>query len=351
MKAKQVLPVEVVFTPRWWHKHAKINFDEDYFFDPKRRVHDEMIMRHYLYKRFKIKGLGDEYLTKKPIIGPVQLAAGFIIPQLFGCEIKFHLDGSPDVIPLNLTNEQVLSLKTLDIYNTYPMNKMINMMDVLEKEFGYIEGDIDWNGVLNHGLDLRGQQLFIDMMDDSPLVTVLFNKIYETMIEFVSYIMERTGTTSTAVNRQTINFDKPVTLHSNCAVQMISNEMYEKHLLQYDQKLANLYKPYGIHHCGDNMENVIKGYQKVKDATFFDVGYGSDIAMCRKYLPDAFLNLRLSPVKILTCSPKEVKEDIIRLVKDNGGIHNAGICCINMDENTKDENIAMIYETANELRK
>ncbi|MBN2852662.1 MAG: hypothetical protein JXQ23_08005 [Clostridia bacterium] len=344
------LPVEIVFNPKWWHENAGINFDENFFFDAERRVDDEMKMRNYLYERFHIEGLGEKERIKKPVIGPVHLAAGYIIPQLFGCKIVYHIDGPPDVIPLNLSDDEIMHLIVPDLKNASPVNRLITMMDTLEKEYGYLEGDIDWSGVLNHALDIRGHQIFMDMYDDSKIAGHLFDILYETVLEFTEYMLSRTGSTSISVNPQTRNFRKKINLHSNCSVAMISNDMYEKNLLKYDILLSEHLQPYGIHHCGDNMEKVAKGYAKIPDVSFFDVGYGSDVKECRKYLPDAFFNLRLSPVKMLHCSSEQVRDDIIYLLEQNGGVKNAGLCCINMDFNTPDENIRMIYETADNLR-
>ncbi|MCD6323105.1 MAG: hypothetical protein J7L77_08785 [Clostridiales bacterium] len=351
MKVNRLLPVEVVFTPNWWHKNLGIKFDRSFFFDSKRRIEEELKMRNYLYERFHLGEIGDAEKKERPVAGPVHLTAGFIIPQMFGCQVNFHDSEPPDVIPLNLNDEDILKLQKPDILNTYPMNELIKMMDELEDQYGYVEGDFDWNGVLNHALDIRGQQVLIDMYEESPILKHLFNVIYETMIDFTKYIISRTGTTSIAVNRQMRNFSPSVNLHSNCSVTMISNEMYEKYLLEYDIKLSKELPPYGIHHCGNNMEVVAPGYKKVENAVLFDVGAGSDIVACRNHLPDAFFNLRLDPVKLLTYSKEEVRKDIINMVNASGDIEKSGICCINIDSGTKDENILEIYKTVQELRK
>lgn len=351
MNANKLIPVEIIFNPKWWHENLGINFDEDFFYNPIRRVEDELKMRNYLSERFEINELGDKNKTRKPVIGPVHLAAGYIIPQLFGCEIKYNIDGPPDIKTLNISDSEVLKLKVPDLSNSIKLDKLFKMIDILEKEYGYVEGDIDWSGVLNHALDIRGQQIFMDMFDNSKISKHIFEIVCETIIDFASYIKKRTGSSSISVNPQTKNFTPKINLHSNCSVAMISNEMYEKHLLEYDVILSKKLQPYGIHHCGDNMQNVIKGYSKIPNVSFFDIGFGSDISKCRKLLKNSFFNLRLSPVKILKCKKEEVRNDIIRMVEHNGSIENVGICCINMDYKTPDENINAIYETVYELRK
>ena len=131
---------------------------------------------------------------------------------------------------------------------------------------------------------------------------------------------------------------------------MISNETYETFLLPHEIELSKHMQPYGIHHCGDNMHRVAEGYSKVREACFFDVGWGADIAWCRKLIPEAFFNIRLSPVRIMTCTPEEVRDDLTMLLDQAGDLSNVGICCINMDHGTPDENVAAIFETVEKYR-
>ena len=67
-------------------------------------------------------------------------------------------------------------------------------------------------------------------------------------------------------------------------------------------------------------------------------------------MPDAFLNLRYDPVKILTATPEEVKKDVVRMLKDAGDLEKVGFCCINMGWDVPDENIVSIYSTVEEYR-
>jgi hypothetical protein len=350
MPIEKLLPAEAVFTPLWWNKNCGITFDRDFFFDPHCRVDRELSMRKYLYERFGDLGLGEKGDIKRPVIGPVHLAAGFITSQLMGCEIRYNENGPPDVLPANMSDKETMCLKIPDLMHAGPFNDLIAMMDMLETEYGYLEGDIDWNGVQNIALDLRGPQLFIDYYENNEIISHLFDVISQTLINTVRYIRGRTGSSSTAVNPSVRHFKPPVNLHSNCSVTMISNKMYEDFLMKYDDLLSENLQPYGIHHCGNNMEIVAEGYAKVRNVSFFDVGWGSDVKICRQYLPDAFFNLRLSPVKLLSCDEKDVEEDVVRIVGENGGIKNAGICCINIDYGTPDKNVRRIFDTAVSLR-
>ena len=151
-----------------------------------------------------------------------------------------------------------------------------------------------------------GQNIYYAYYDDPGAVHRIYDKMNRNVIAILNQVRTETGTTSISVNRTIESVEPSINLQSNCSVQMISNEMYEEFLLPHEIELSKHLQPYGIHHCGDNMHNVAEGYSKVKEACFFDVGWGADIAYCREKIPDAFFNIRISPVKIKDCSPEEV---------------------------------------------
>ena len=138
-------------------------------------------------------------------------------------------------------------------------------------------------------------------------------------------------------------FDPRLFLHANCSVQMISPRSYRQVHLPVEQRMATRIQPYGLHHCGDNLHRIASIYAELP-AVFFDVGWGSDLAQCREALPDAFLNLRLSPVRMLRCTPGEIAKDTEKLLLAAGSLGQAGVCCINMDYGTPDDNIWAMFE-------
>jgi hypothetical protein len=113
--------------------------------------------------------------------------------------------------------------------------------------------------------------------------------------------------------------------------------------------MAERIQPYGIHHCGDNLHRIAPVYAELP-AVFFDVGWGSDVARCREALPDAFLNLRLNPVRMLQGTPREIAEDTEALLLAAGPLAQAGVCCINMDDGTPDDNIQAMFEIVQRYR-
>ena len=96
-----LLPVDIVLHPSWWHAHAGITFDEDFFYHPTKRVESERRMESVMYERFGGHGLGTDSDRNLPVIGAVHNAAGYLLSEMLGCEIRYSADAAPDVVPAN----------------------------------------------------------------------------------------------------------------------------------------------------------------------------------------------------------------------------------------------------------
>lgn len=349
--SKQFLPVEIVFHPNWWNKNYEIDFGWNYFFDPDTRVSAEQKMSEILYQKFGQFGYSNAHPQPEPVIGPIHLAAGFMISAIWGCEIVYYPDASPQVTARNMPIEQLDAMPEPDPMRCKEFAALVRQIEVLKQRFGHVKGDIGWHSLQNLALDLVGENLFLAYYDRPDMVRRIYQKLNRCVINIVNFIRKQTETSSLSVNRSIINVEPSINLNSNCSIQMISNEQYEYFILPHEIELSKNLQPYGVHHCGNNMHTVAEGYSKISDCCFFDVGWGADVAYCRKLLPDAFFNIRLSPVKIKECTPQQVKNDIEKLFKDVGDLSKVGLCCINMDYGTPDENVASVFETVEKYRK
>ncbi|HEX9971935.1 MAG TPA: uroporphyrinogen decarboxylase family protein [bacterium] len=350
MKQSEVLPVAIVFHPNWWHKNYGIKFDKSFFFDPEVRVENDRLMRQYLFERFSDLGLGEQYAKSRPVVGGVLLAAGYILSGILGCEIRYFDEAPPEVIPANLTDDQIRELQPPDICQTSIIRDLLQLFDSLERRFGYLEGDINWEGVQNVALNLRGQQFLLDYYMNPDLAKELLDTVFNTIIQFLELIKSKTGTTSISVNRIVHQVDPGMYLHSNCTLTMISANTYRDFLLPYDQMLAERFQPYGIHYCGNDMHKMRNEFAKLEKVSFFDIGWGSDVKLCREALPDKFFSLRLSPERMKSKSAEEIEKDIEDLLQNATPLHKVGLCCINMDYGTPDENVRKIFEVAKRYR-
>jgi hypothetical protein len=139
-------------------------------------------------------------------------------------------------------------------------------------------------------------------------------------------------------------------LHSQCSHTMISSEDYERYLMKYDMEWAKINRPFGIHYCGNDPHRYAESFAKLPALDFLDVGWGGDLKILRKHLPNTFLNIRLDPVTLNNYSEKELESTIVRLVNESGNPHLTGVCCINMDDKVEDSKINTIFQTVDNLR-
>lgn len=340
------VPVEIVFAPNWWFQNYGISFDESFYFDRAARIRNDVVMRRAMWERF---GLGERDPRPRPVAGPAFVAGGFVVPALLGVEYRFAPNRAPCAIPRERSRDEIFALRVPDIFAAWPMRRLIEDMDALEAEFGSVMGDFDTDGILVTAVHLRGSRFFMDMVEDEELTRHLFSVAAETTVRVAEYVRSRTGTSSVSVNRSILNADPCIHLHSNCSVQMISPRLYERVMLPFERRVAASLRPYGIHHCGGNLHLFAKAYASL-EPVFCDVGWGSEVARCRRDLPGVFLNLRLSPVRMLQESAETIRRDTGELLAAAGSARDVGVCCINMDFGTPDENVLAMIETARAFR-
>ncbi len=342
------LPVEVVFHPSWWFKHEKITFDEDFFFHPVKRVEVERKMEQVLYDHFGKYGLGENRDKNLPVVGAVHNAAGYLLSGMMGCKLEFHEATPPEVIA---ADKEELTIDSEKIFQSVYFKRFEQLCGSLKAKYGYLTGDVGWSGVLNTALDLRGQMIFMDMFDKPDAVKDYFQKIAEVTERFAKGIEKETSTSSIAVNRTVRHIPKPVFLHSECSVTMISGEQYDEFILPIDLKWCRKNRPYGIHFCGNDPHRFATNFAKLPHLDFLDVGWGGAIKILRQHLPNTFLNIRLSPVEIVKQTPEQIRTVISNLVMDSGNPYLTGVCCINMDDQVSYAQVDAIFETIFELRK
>lgn len=348
MKASRNLPVDIILAPEWWNKNTGITFDRDFFFHPLKRVESEQKMEKILYERWGGYGLGADKDTARPEIGAVHLAAGYFLSEIMGCKVEYSEDHPPAV---NCNNREDLKVDVEGAFKTKVYKDFEVLCDALKVKYGYLTGDVNWGGILNIALDICGQQLFLDMAMEGKKVQVLFDDIHSVISKFVTYVERETKTTSISVNRVARFYEKPLLLHSQCSHTMISSEDYERYLMKYDMKWAEKNRPYGIHYCGNDPHRYAESFAKLPALDFLDVGWGGDVKILRKHLPNTFLNIRLDPVTINDCTDNELEETITRLVEDSDNPYLTGICCINMDDKTEDSKIDTIFRTIGNIKK
>ena len=348
-----ILPVEIVFHPSWWHRHAGICFDRDFFYDPRRRVADERQMEQVLYDRFGQWGLGADRDKDLPQIGAVHNAAGYLLSEMLGCEIVYADDAAPQVLCAHRDDFELP-----DAFQSEAFHRLETLFDALQSKYGYLCGDINWSGVLNLAMDLKGENVLLDMMLNPEECRAYFDGIASVVERFFSYIQQRTGSNSVSVNRLVRHLPQPVFLHSECSHTMISEDDYRAFLMPYDLRWSRQYRPFGIHYCGKDPHRYAQAFAELPHLDFLDLGWGGDVAALRRALPDTFLNIRLSPVELNSYTDAQLESIVVDLVRQSAGQPGpgnkaclTGVCCINMDADVDDARIHTLLRTVESLRR
>ncbi len=329
--------VDITFHPSWWYKHTGVEFDEKFFFDADYRLEADVKMRRKLFEYFGEFGIGEEDPKPRPILFSDLIACGFLYSQMMGCQVIFQKDNAPQVVAANLSEDAVENLIAPNLDENPLWQNVQSQIDRFVREFGYVESAINLMGVKNIALDLRGEELFYDYFDDPELMHHLYSVVTEHLLDVGKRLYAVTDLVSGGVTSIIKQVVPNVYLTSNCTVTMISNAQYEEHVLPYDTRLAEAFPCYGIHHCGNNMENVIEGYLKVPNLKFLEIGAGSNLEKIAQAVGDRDIIscIRYSPVAMQSDSLEQMQAKTQAAIDAFGGDEKLCFSCVGID-NTVD---------------
>ncbi|MBE7557410.1 hypothetical protein HS125_00035 [bacterium] len=341
-------PAGITFHPKWWHTNFGTNFNKPFYYDPKFRIEQDMTMRRQLWEKFGDLGIGEKHPEPQPIIGSKFTAMGWMIAATLGAQIRYLDDAPPWPICAEWDDDYADHVKVPDITTAPFMSDVLRQMDWLEKEYGYIDGDINLQGVLNVAIETRGQMIFIDMIEHPERAHHIFDVIADTIIACAGAIRERSRSTSIGVTTMAMlydrvsGFERGVTVVSNCTVEMISNEHYEEFILPYDTRISETLRPFGVHHCGFNLDHVTKGYSKIPNLDFIEIGYGSGLKTCRRIFADKYVNARYGPVKMRNSTCEEIDFDVAEIC----ACRPDSMSVVAVDDHVTDEQVRAYFNAA-----
>jgi uroporphyrinogen-III decarboxylase len=333
------IPYDVTFHPKWWHKNAGVSFNKDFFYNAGYRIAADIRMRKVLNDKFGDFGLGENHPSPRPILGSDLIASGFLHSELFGCEVRYSDENPPEVLCRNMKEEDVLKLQVPNLDTSELWQMVQKQIDELLAEYGTVYSCINLMGIQNIALDLRGSELYIDYYTNPKVAHHLLSLCTDLSIQVGKRLEKVSRIVSTGVTSIVAKTIPDVYLTSNCSVDLISLRNYRDFLLPYDNRLAECFPIFGIHHCGKTMEHVVDGYRQVKNLKFAEVGAFSNIEQVRRKLPEVFLNVRYSPVKLKEASVEEMREDIATMVQAGTPPHLLSISCVGIDDTVPDEQI------------
>jgi hypothetical protein len=339
--------VDVMFDASWWHRFYGIRFDASYVRGhPRHRAELEGRMRRALYERFGRVGLGSKSGEPIPVISTLMTPLCYLVGEVFGCETFFSERSTPCTVPLRLGEKALETLMAPDVLNAPIMQRLAQDMDWLERECGYVTGDLNPQGVLNNAMCIADSEIMALFLTNPDLTHRLLRIVTDAMVEVVRFIRSRTGTSSISVTNIVEQVDPTLFVTSNCSTTMISPKTYREFLLRCDQALAAALPPFGIHHCGLDLERRAPEYQRVRGLSFLEVGWGSDVAAVRRRFPELHLNARYSPVKMRSVTPEVIDVDVQRLIAAGRPLEKLSLSILGLDDTVPDENVVAFFAAA-----
>lgn len=304
------LRVSLGFTPRWYNKRLGIDFSKPWHEDPVYRYESLVKIRSHLSSVFPMIPYFslDEKEEIHPECATISSVYGILlISMLYGIKPVYTTDNWPDGDPESRpSRESLAALKQFDLENHPVMQGLLNQMDQLEELYGEIRGYLNYQGILNIAMKIRGQELFIDMIDDPEFAHNLFTHIADTIEQTAKIIQARQRRSGFNVNLLSM---------SNCVMSMISSQMYEEFILPLDKSLSKEFDRFGVHTCNWVADPYLDSLRKIDKMGYLDTGLKSDLPRMREMFPDARRAVLFMPTEIESLPMHEL-ESIVQKVAE-----------------------------------
>jgi hypothetical protein len=263
--------IHTSFSPSWFAKRMDLDYGESWHTDPAVRRESFISMAGVLSEEFPELRKGFE---RKDIRGSISQAyTCSLMASLFGQEIIFRKSDWPDNRGKHLTDEEAESLSVPD-FPSHPVFKdIVRQIALIRKKWGRGEGVLNYQGVLNTAFRLRGQDVFLDMIDAPARAQRLLGTVCDTTMAVVDAVYAEQRKSGVSRNHF---------VTSNCVVNMISSEQYKRFVLPYDSLLSRHYDFFGIHNCGWPVDEYIDAYGTIANMGYLDFGIESDFKRIRK---------------------------------------------------------------------
>ena len=224
---------------------------------------------------------------------------------IYGLEVFYSEDGWPSAHPdRHLTREQIEKLEPIDLLNNKAFVQMLEQMDIIEKDFGMIHGYLNYQGILNNAVRIRGNEIFMDMYDDPEFVHRFFRHIAGTIMNVSKFIQER---------QRKSGFDINLLSMSNCVMNMVSPSAYKDFVLPYEIMLSKEYDRFGVHTCNWDVSPYIDILRFIDKMGYLDMGIMSDLKRVKEIFPDTRRAVMYNPVALEENYLEDIRKDIQKI--------------------------------------
>lgn len=300
---------EIGFTPRWYRAALEIDFGERWHTDPAYREESLRRMAGEVRRRFPGLpiGCGDEGGEPEDLLTGTY--GGAFVAALYGMPIRYASDNWPANEHRFLDEEALANLTPPDLDASPLFEQLMAQVDLIARRRGPVAGFMNWQGVLNSAMRIRGQEVFTDMLLRPELARRLFRCIADTIRDGLRRVTERQRRSGVEYGHVTV---------SNCVVNMISPAQYREFLLPLDAELSREFGLIGIHNCAWDATPYLAEYARVPDVGYVDMGIETDLRAARRLFPRARRALMYTPMDLAQKPIPELRADLERVALELG---------------------------------
>ena len=321
------------FMPSWWHRKHGIEFGERYIFDPDYRVETVRYKWAQMHKLYPELNVGDPDPSPEVIPADFHNSLG---PTAMGCEVTFPVDNYP--ISKHATESEIRKMQVPeDIENTFPYGEMIHQVKYLNRKLNKDKKPFLFkNGILNDAVLLRGDEIFIDLMEENELG----RRVMDISLELGRRVLDYDASCSSMPSIMPI---------CNCTAQLVGPAFYERVQLEYDRLIAEFIiqkgSDYMIHHCG-TFDDFIGHYKKLPRPAMVQIGHKSDPRLALDSFPDSLIDYCFATPWLISASAEDVSNHMEKLMEETrGDWDRLSISIGDLDVNIPEEHVRVIYET------
>jgi hypothetical protein len=358
--------VSLGFTPNWYHVRLGIDFGESWHLDPEYRYNQSLRMRELLselfptVEYFRIRwrdarttgstaigqaAVGSTAIGKAAVgstaIGKAAVGASgtvassngrfcpecatissvfgiMLLSSCYGIPLEYRPDNWPDAAAgIHLPKDELASIVARGPFDmAHPaslpgggvtVRSLFSQMDHIQRHWGPIHGYLNYQGILNVALKLRGNDLFMDMFDDPDFVHALLGHVARTIGDLSKVVQAR---------QRASGFDIDLLSMSNCVMSMVSPEQYEKFVLPLDRQLSSQYHRFGVHTCSWVIDQYAAALRRIDRMGYIDTGMDSDLGRVKQLFPDTRRAVLYSPVRAEAKNLAGIATDLERVARE-----------------------------------
>ena len=328
---------EVGFTPRWYRHCCGLDFGEKWHADPELRMAGWEKMRAEIRRRFPGWNIGGSQTDDPPDIF-TGTYGGSVVSTLFGQGIQYWEDNWPASIhDRKLSDDEADSLQPPDLEGSAFFDGILKQMDRIEQLTGTIVGFLNWQGVLNTAFRLRGETVFMDMMDNPERARRIFDCVATTQLAGYEKVYSR---------QRESGVDYRFGTTANCVVNMVGPALYEELLLPHDLRLRSAFENFGIHNCAWKVDPYLPGYSRVPGLGYIDMGLMSNLPEVKRMFPTARRNVIYTAMDMANKEESQIREDFEQIARE---LAPCDVGLPNLEPEVSDERIVFAMDLCHEL--